>query len=348
MLTAALVGTGYWGPNLANAIERTGKAVLGWLCDANPKNLSSLAQRYPQAETTTDIGEVMRDASVDAVFISSPTTTHYEFGKQALEAGKHVLIEKPLTTRSREAATLVRLAEERCRVLMVGHVFEYNPAIRAVDDLIKSGELGEIYYMSFERTNLGPVRTDVGALWDLATHDAAIMCDFMSASPVSVTARGQSYLNPGIEDVVFATFIFEQGAAAHVHASWLNPSKVRQITVVGSKKMAVCDDLDLRSPVRLYDKRVSLPPLSEITGSFLQHKTLVVDSGAVIPVIQTREPLLVEVDDFLGCIMSGKNPRADGVSGWRVVRLMEAAAESMARDSVVVAVDRSSRTAINV
>jgi predicted dehydrogenase len=348
MLTAALVGTGYWGPNLANAIERTGKAVLGWLCDANPKNLSSLAQRYPQAETTTDIREVMRDASVDAVFISSPTTTHYEFGKQALEAGKHVLIEKPLTTRSREAATLVRLAEERCRVLMVGHVFEYNPAIRAVDDLIKSGELGEIYYMSFERTNLGPVRTDVGALWDLATHDAAIMCDFMSASPVSVTARGQSYLNPGIEDVVFATFIFEQGAAAHVHASWLNPSKVRQITVVGSKKMAVCDDLDLRFPVRLYDKRVSLPPLSEITGSFLQHKTLVVDSGAVIPVIQTREPLLVEVDDFLGCIMSGKNPRADGVSGWRVVRLMEAAAESMARDSVVVAVDRSSRTTINV
>jgi predicted dehydrogenase len=338
MLTAALIGTGYWGPNLADAIERTGKAVLGWLCDANPGNLSSLARRYPHAKTTTDIGEILQDASVDAVLIATPTATHFELGKQALEASKHTLIEKPLATRSHEAAALVRLAEERRRVLMVGHVFEYNAAIRAVDDLIKSGELGEIYYMSFERTNLGPVRTDVGALWDLATHDASIMCDFMSASPVSVTATGQSYLNPGIEDVVFATFIFERGAAAHVHASWLNPSKVRQITVVGSKKMAVCDDLDLRSPVRLYDKRVSLPPLAEITGSFLQHKTLVVDSGAIIPVIQTREPLLTEVDDFFDSIVSGKAPRADGASGWRVVRLMEAAAESMVRNSMVVAV----------
>src|SRR5207237_7658874 len=215
----------------------------------------------------------------------------------------------------------------------------YNAAIRAVDELIKSGELGDIYYMSFERTNLGPVRTDVGALWDLASHDASIMCDFMSAAPLSVTAKGQSYLNPGIDDVVFATFNFDGGVAAHIHASWLNPSKVRQLTVVGSKKMVRFDDLDLRYPVRLYDKRVSLPPLSNITGTFLQHKTLVVDSGATIPVVQTREPLLTEVDDFFECIISGGKPRADGISGWRVVRLMEAAAESIACNSIVVPVD---------
>jgi predicted dehydrogenase len=339
MLRAALVGTGYWGPNLANSIERTGKAVVHVLCDANPDNLGALARRYPYARATTDFGEVLRDDGVDAVFIATPTATHYELGKRTLEAGKHVLIEKPITTSSPEAAALVQLARERDRVLMVGHVFEYNPAVRAVDDLIKAGELGEIYYMSFERTNLGPVRTDVSALWDLATHDAAIMCDFMSAAPVSVTAKGQSYLNPGIDDVVFATFVFDRGVAAHVHASWLNPNKVRQITVVGSKKMAVCDDLDMRQPVRLYDKRVSLLPLSEITGSFLQHKTLVVDSGAVIPVVHTREPLLNEVDDFFDCIISGKQPRADGVSGWRVVRLMEAADESIARDSIAVPVN---------
>jgi predicted dehydrogenase len=280
----------------------------------------------------------MHDARVDAVLIATPTATHYELGRQALETGKHVLIEKPLATRSREAAELVRLAEERELVLMVGHVFEYNAAIRAVDELIKSGELGEIFYMSFERTNLGPVRTDVGALWDLASHDASIMCDFMSAAPVSVTAKGQSYLNPGIDDVVFATFNFEGGVAAHVHASWLNPSKIRQVTVVGSKKMVICDDLDLRYPVRVYDKCVSPPALSEITGTFLQHKTLVVDSGATIPVIQTKEPLLTEVDDFFECILSGGRPRADGVSGWRVVRIMEAAAESIAHDSVLVPV----------
>jgi predicted dehydrogenase len=343
MLQAALVGTGYWGPNLANAVERTGKAVLSWLCDANSKNLSSLARRYPHAKATTDIGEIMEDGRVDAVIIATPSASHFELGKQALEAGKHALIEKPLTTSSREAALLVELTEERHSVLMVGHVFEYNAAIRTVEGLIKSGELGEIYYMSFERTNLGPVRTDVGALWDLATHDASIMCDFMSATPASVSARGQSYLNPGIEDVVFATFTFNGGTAAHIHASWLNPSKVRQITVVGSKKMAVCDDLDLRQPVRVYDKHVSLPPLSEITGSFLQHKTLVVDSGAIIPVVQSREPLLAEVDDFFECIVSGGKPRADGMSGWRVVRMMEAAAESIARDSVAVPVDGSLR-----
>jgi predicted dehydrogenase len=339
MLNAALVGAGYWGPNLANAILRTGKAVLGWLCDTNPRNLSALARRYPAARTAAYFADILEDDAVDAVFVATPTATHYQLGRRALEAGKHVLIEKPLATRSCEAAALVRLAKERGRVLMVGQVFEYNAAIRAVDDLIKTGELGDIYYMSFARTNLGPVRTDVNALWDLAAHDASIMCDFMSAAPVSVTAKGHSYLNPGIEDVVFATFVFERGTAAHVHASWLNPSKVRQITVVGSKKMAICDDLDLRSPVRVYDKRVALPPVAEITGSFLQHKTLVIDSGATIPVVQTSEPLLAEVEDFFDSIISGGRPRADGLSGWRVVRLMEAAATSIARDSVVVPVD---------
>jgi predicted dehydrogenase len=343
MIEAALIGTGYWGPNLANAIERTGKARLRWLCDANPENLSSLARRYPHAKTTTKSIELMQDPDLDAVFIATPTATHYQMGKQALEAGKHVLIEKPLTTNASEAGALVKIADQHRRTLMVGHVFEYNPAIRVVDSLIKAGELGDIYYMSFERTNLGPVRTDVSALWDLASHDASIMCDFMSATPASVTARGQSYLNPGVDDVVFATFMFEGGVAAHVHASWLNPNKVRQITVVGSKKMAVCDDLDLRQPVRVYDKTVSMPPLNEITGSFLQHKTIVVDSGATIPVVQTKEPLLAEVDHFFDCINSGQRPRSDGASGWRVVRVMEAAADSIARNSVIVPVSPETR-----
>ena len=337
MLSAALVGTGYWGPNLANAIERTGKAKLAWLCDLDQNNLAALARRYPSAKTTANLADLLQDPSLDAVFIATPTATHFPLGKRVLEAGKHVLIEKPMTTRSSEAGELVRLAEERRRVLMVGHVFEYNAAIRAVDELIASGELGEVYYMSFERTNLGPVRTDVNALWDLAAHDASIMCDFMRAAPISVTATGRSYLNPGVEDVVFATFVFAGGAAAHIHASWLNPSKVRQITVVGSKKMAICDDLDLRFPVRIYDKRVGLPAPSEITGTFLQHKTLVIDSGATLPVIQSKEPLLAEVDDFFTSILAQKKPRADGVSGWRVVHLMEAASESIARNSAAVA-----------
>jgi|SRR5271166_774458 len=338
MLKAGLVGTGYWGPNLANSIERSGMGIVSWLCDANANNLAALARRYPDAKSTTKFQHLLDDGGLDAVLIATPTTTHHHLGKQALAAGKHVLIEKPLTTSSTESLELIRLSEKYRRVLMVGHVFEYNSAIRVVHELIRSGEVGEIYYMNFERTNLGPVRTDVSALWDLATHDASIMCDFMGKYPISVTATGHSYLNPGIEDVVFATFVFDTGIAAHLHASWLNPSKVRRVTVVGSKKMVVFDDLDLLHPVRLYDKRVTLPPIADITGSFLQHKTLVIDGGTTIPVVQTQEPLLAEVSHFFACILSGSRPRSDGLSGLRVVQLMEAASNSMMHGSAVVPV----------
>lgn len=335
MLNVALIGTGYWGPNLANSVARSGLGQLRWLCDLNPKNMEALAARYRGVKTTTQLAEVLADSTLDAVIISTPTTTHYPIAIQALRADKHVLVEKPITTRSDQAAELARFAADQGCVLMVGHVFEYNAAIRAVDELIKSGDLGEIYYMNFERTNLGPVRTDVSALWDLASHDASIMCDFMSGAPISVTAKGQSYLNAGIEDVVFATFTFHKGVVAHVHASWLNPSKVRRITVIGSKKMVVWDDLNMREPVRLFDKHVA-PPLSEITGSYQQHKTLVVDSGVSVPVVQTCEPLLSEIQHFLECIESGQKPRSDGFNALRVVRLLEAAAESIAHDSVVI------------
>jgi predicted dehydrogenase len=338
MLRAGLIGTGYWGPNLANAIERTGEAMVAWLCDTNTDNLAALARRYPRAKPTTMLADLLDDPALDCVFIATPAATHYDIGRQVLEAGKHVLIEKPLTTSSSHAVKLIELAERKQKILMTGHVFEYNPAIRAVGDLLKSGELGEVYYMHFERTNLGPVRTDVNALWDLAAHDAAIMCDLLDDLPASVTARGQAYLNPGVEDVVFATFDFERGVTAHVYASWLNPRKQRQVTVVGSRKMVVCDDLDLRHPIRLYDKRVTLP-VSEITGTFLQHKTLVVDAGTTVPVVQSMEPLLAEVTDFFHCIAAGSRPRADGISGWRVVRMMEAAMASMARNSILVPVD---------
>ncbi|MGE5505874.1 MAG: Gfo/Idh/MocA family protein [Actinomycetota bacterium] len=336
MFQIGMVGTGYWGPNMANSLERTGKGRLKWLCDARPENMAALAKRYPHAGTTTSAAEVFADPSVDAVFIATPTTSHYVLVRQALEAGKHVLVEKPITIFADEALALSRLAAEKKLILMVGHVFEYNATIRAVHDLIHSGELGEVYYMHFERTNLGPVRTDVNAMWDLATHDVSIMCDFMKAQPVEVTARGAAYLNKGVEDVVFGTFTFDGGVNAHVHASWLNPRKVRNITVVGSKKMVVWDDLDMRQPIRLFDKRVGLPPLESLTGSFLEHKTMVFDSGVTVPVVQTNEPLLAEIDHFLDCLASGATPRSDGFSGARVVHVIEAACRSMAEGSRAV------------
>lgn len=338
MIEVALVGVGYWGPNLANSIERTTIGRLRWLCDLNRANAETLAQRWPHAQVSDRLDPILADAKVDAVVLATPTNTHYQLVKRCLQAGKHVLVEKPLTTHSGEAEELTRLAGEAGRILMVGHVFEYNASIRAVSDLIRSGELGDLHYMSFERTNLGPVRTDVSALWDLATHDVSIMCDFVGAAPIEVSARGQSYLNKGLDDVVFATFAFPGGIVAHLHASWLNPRKVRQITVVGSKKMVLWDDLDLRHPIRIYDKRVSLPPLSEITGSFLEYKTLVVDGGVSTPPVTSNEPLLSECRHFLECVRDLREPRSGGASGLRVVLALEAAERSMRSGSTVTPV----------
>ena len=188
--------------------------------------------------------------------ISTPVPTHFALASQALGAGKHVLVEKPMTATSREGRELVDLAESAGRILMVGHVFEYNASIRALKELIEGGELGDVQYMSFTRTNLGPVRTDVNALWDLASHDISIMSYIMASPPRDVTARGQACLNANVEDAVFATFSFEAGPLAHVNVSWLNPRKVRQITVVGNKKMAVWDDLEMQRPIQIYDRHV--------------------------------------------------------------------------------------------
>ncbi len=329
MIGVSIVGAGYWGPNLANSIERTGLGRLIWICDASIANAQALARKWPHARATADLSDVLADPGVQAISIATPTSTHFQVVKQCLEAGKHVMVEKPITTNSQHAAELIALARRVGRILMVGHVFEYNPSVRAVSRLIRAGELGNIHYLSFERTNLGPVRTDVNALWDLASHDISIMCDFLGHSPLEVTAIGQSFLNPEVHDVVFATYIFPGGVAAHLHASWLNPRKVRQITVVGSSKMALWDDLDLRHPVRLYDKRVDLPPLSGITGSFLEYKTLIVDGGMTTPAIEPGEPLLAECQHFLECIRDGARPRSDGESGLRVVLALEAAEASM-------------------
>ena len=218
---------------------------------------------------------------------------------------------------------------------MVGHVFEYNLTIQGLKRLIDSGELGEIHYLNFERTNLGPVRTDVNALWDLAAHDVSIMCYLMGSSPINATARGKAFLN-AVEDTVFATFTFTGGTVAHVHASWLNPRKVRQITAVGSKKMAVWDDLNLQWPIQIYDKRIAGRP--EISDTLLAYKTAVVDGGIYIPNIQHNEPLQAECEHFIECIEQGDRPQSDGYSGLRVVLALEAATASMKNQSKITPV----------
>jgi len=338
-----LIGTGYWGPNIARSFELTGKATIRWLCDINAAQLAKIASKYPHAKTTSQVDEVLVDETVNVVAISTPASTHFEITRRALGAGKHVLVEKPVTLNSKEALQLIRLAQKKQKVLMVGHVFEYNFTIRALKNLIDSGELGEIYYLNFERTNLGPVRTDVNALWDLAAHDVSIMCYLLDSSPVNVTARGQAFLNGGMEDAVFATFTFANGIIAHVNGSWLNPRKVREIIAVGSKKMAIWNDLDLQSPIRIYDKRIVDP--SEIPDTFMAYKTAVVDGGVYIPNIQHNQPLQAECEHFIECVEQGGQPLSDGYSGLRVVLALEAATASIKNHSRITPVKMRDRDA---
>ncbi len=333
MLQIGLIGTGYWGPNLVKSFELTGKAKVRWLCDLDSRRLEKLSQRYPHANATPELSKVLADNDLDAVAISTPAGTHYEIARQALEANKHILVEKPITLNAKEALQLIRVAEKREKVLMVGHVFEYNYTIRALKNLMDFGELGQIHYLNFERTNLGPVRTDVNALWDLASHDISIMCYLLDSAPRDVTARGQSFLNADVEDAVFATFTFSNDIIANVNASWLNPRKVRQITVVGSKKMAIWNDLDLQRPIQIYDKRVEEP--SEIPDTFDGYKTAIVDGGVYIPHIDQNQPLQAECEHFIECIEKGEQPQSDGYSGLRVVRALEAATASMKNQSKI-------------
>lgn len=338
MLQIGLIGTGYWGPNIARSFELTGKAEIRWLCDIDSTRLKMIADKYSHASTTDIVDKVLEDQEVSAVAISTPASTHYELTRRAIEAGKHVLVEKPITLNSKEALQLARFALKKEKVLMVGHVFEYNFTIRALKNLIDSGELGEIHYLTFERTNLGPVRTDVNALWDLASHDVSIMCYVLDGSPVNVTARGQAFLNSALEDAVFATFTFPNGVLTHVNASWLNPRKVRQITAVGSRKMAIWNDLDLQNPIQIYDKRVEEP--SEIPDTFHAYKTAVVDGGVYIPHIEQNKPLQTECQHFIECIEQGCQPQSDGYSGLRVVQALEAATASIKNGSRITEISQ--------
>ncbi|NIR49736.1 Gfo/Idh/MocA family oxidoreductase [candidate division KSB1 bacterium] len=336
MLQTGLIGTGYWGPNIAKSFELTGKAAMRWFCDVDTTRLNKIIEKYPHANSTTEVDRMLEDPALDAVAISTPAVTHYELTRKALEAGKHVLVEKPITLTSKDALQLIAFAQDKHKILMVGHVFEYNFTVRALKNLIDSGELGEIHYLNFERTNLGPVRTDVNALWDLASHDVSIMCYILDGSPMNVTARGQAFLNSDLEDAVFATFTFANGVIAHVNASWLNPRKVREITAVGSKKMAIWNDLDQQNPIQIYDKRVEWP--SEIPDTFHGYKTAVVNGGVYIPHIQHNQPLLAECEHFFKCIEQECQPQTNGYSGLRVVLALEAATASMKNQSKIATV----------
>lgn len=300
------------------------------VCDLSEERLALVRRNIPSvAKFTTDAHACITDPAADAVVIATPVHTHFQLAREALEAGKHVFVEKPLCQSAQEAEVLIGLAEERRRHLCVGHVFLFNNGIRAVRNLIRSGELGRIHYLSSTRVNLGPFRRDVNALWDLASHDISIFNYWLDGEPIAVTAHGGSYLNPEVEDVVMATFTYPHRVLASVHASWLHPRKVREIVVVGERKMAVWDDMNLSEPVRVYDKSVNVerdPLYSDSFGSF---RMQIRNGDVLIPYVAGPEPLAAECEHFLNCVAGKARPINSGEVGLSVIRALEAADRSM-------------------
>lgn len=324
-IKVGVVGYGYWGPKLVRNFSEIPDAALAWVADRDPERLARVAVNYPGVQTTPDYAAMLR-SDIEAVVIATPIRTHYALAKAALLAGKHVLVEKPLTASSREAEELTAIAEAQGLTLMVGHTFEYNEAIRCLRRIVASGELGDIYYVDAARLNLGLFQPDINVLWDLAPHDLSILLYVLGLDPVEVSARGSSSVRPGIHDVAYMEVRFPGNVLAHMHFSWLDPCKVRRITIVGSKKMVVCNDLSETEKIRIYDKGVDCPYETDQFSEFhLQYRY----GGVNIPHVPFTEPLRVQCEHFLHCVRTGERPQSDGRVGAKVVRILEQADRSL-------------------
>jgi predicted dehydrogenase len=327
MVNLGLVGAGAWGRHLLRNFAGLPGSNLTRVCDLSEKVRSSVAAMYPDIEVDSDFESILSDPDIDAVVIATTPETHYELSMKALRSGKDVFVEKPLVLKVDEGAELVRLADELKRLLMVGHIMVYHPAILKLKDLIDSGELGKIHYLYGARLNLGKVRDIENALWSFAPHDISIVLFLLDKEPVSVTAVAQAYLqkSQGIEDVSFMTLLFEEGEMANIHVSWLDPNKVRKLTVVGSKKMVVFDDTEASEKVRIYDKGVDRNTEYQTYGEYLSLRT----GDIVIPKVDSSEPLRNECLHFIECVKTRTRPRSNGIEGLKVLKILAAAQRSI-------------------
>jgi len=323
-LRVGVVGLGYWGPNLARNFHALPDAELVWCCDASPAAHERTAPMVPGARMTDRIEDLLEDETLEAIVLATPVPTHAGLAVRVLEAGKHCFVEKPLAQSVADAERAVAAAERCGRTLMVGHLLEYHPGVRKLKELAESGELGEIHYVYGNRLNLGKVRADENALWSLGAHDISVLLHLVEEEPHELTARGESYLRPGVEDVVFCFLRFPSGISAHLHLSWLDPHKERRFTVVGSKRMATFDDMATEGKLTIYDKG-----FDENTRSYGEYITR---SGDIFsPRISSGEPLRLECEHFVEAIKNGTAPRSDGQSGLRVVRVLERLQEDLER-----------------
>ncbi len=323
-LRVGVVGLGYWGPNLARNFHGLPDAELVWCCDASETARERVAPMMPGAKMTGRFEDLLEDQTLDAIVLATPVPTHAELAVRVLEAGKHCFVEKPLAQSVAGAKRAVDAAERTGRTLMVGHLLEYHPGVQKLKELADGGELGDIHYVYGNRLNLGKIRADENALWSLGAHDISVLLHLVGEEPVEVSARGESYLQPGIEDVVFCFLRFPSGISAHLHLSWLDPHKERRFTVVGSKRMATFDDMAVAGKLTVYDKG-----FDENTRSYGEYITRSGDMFS--PRISNDEPLRLECEHFVASIKDGTTPRSDGHSGLRVVRVLERLQEELER-----------------
>jgi predicted dehydrogenase len=311
-----VVGLGYWGPNLARNFALIKGCEVAWLCDASEQARERLAPAFPSARTSADLDDLLADEELDAIVLATPVPTHAELAVAVLESGKHCFVEKPLATSAADAERAVAAARAADRILMVGHLLEYHPAVSRLKELIDSGELGELYYIYGNRLNLGKLRADENALWSLGAHDVSVALHLIGEEPVECIAQGASYVRDPIQDVVFCFLRFPSGVVTHLHLSWLDPHKERRITVVGGRRMAAFDDMLIEGKLTIYDKG-----FDEDTRSWGEY---IARSGDIFsPRIPNVEPLRLECEHFIESVRTGTTPRSDGESGLRVVRVLE-------------------------
>lgn len=330
----AVVGLGYWGPNLVRNLQEHPGAEVVAVCDSREEPLAKVARRYPSARTTTDFDSILADDSIEAVAIATPVSSHFPLASAVLEAGKHVFIEKPLAASAGEARKLIELAERRGLVLMPGHTFLYSPPVNLIADLLRAGDLGEIYFVSMSRVNLGLHQSDVSVAWDLGPHDFSILRYWLDETPLHVSAISRGCIIPTIPDVAFIDLEYASGTISHVELSWLAPSKLRRTTIVGSQKMLVYDDTSTE-PVRVFDSGV----LHKDPESFGEYRLTYRTGDIVSPHIPAAEPLLLEMADFCDAIRAGGTPRSSAEIGLEVVRMIEAVDESFAHEGARVRLD---------
>jgi len=328
IVNVGVIGCGHWGPNHIRIFTQLSNTHALMCADLSQQRLDAIKDSFPGIQTTKDYRDIIKNDKIDAVCIAAPTNTHYTIAKEALEGGKHVLCEKPLALKAEECRELGALAKAKGKILMVGHVFVFNTGIRWLKEYIQSGELGSIYYAYATRTNLGPFRYDVNALWDLAPHDISIFNYLFDSAPVNVSARGQKCLSHSLEDLSFATMEYPNNIVANVHVSWLDPKKVRQITIVGDKKMVTWDDLDNVGPIKLYDKHVE--KTSTYYETYGEFQLLSQEGSITIPKVGVGEPLKAQAQYFVGCVEKNSSPDlADANKGADVVQTLTAIQESM-------------------